>query len=270
MADGGWKLKIFDHAIDYWFSTTNAWNSAYQHIRRWREKTPKSRAAALTEALYWLSYAWNARGGGYASSVTPEGWKLLRERLEKAGAVLLESKEYASSSPLWWEIYLRVGNGLGWPKQRLLEIFSEATKKGKYFYTIYTDMAYYLVPKWGGSWQLVDTFIKDAVKNTQRVEGHSIYARIYRNMSAQETEEFNLFRDSLASWPEMKRGFEDIVRPYPHSAWNINNFAAFACMAGDKETFQNLRFRIGKTITPDAWPSNYSFDLCEHKFETQL
>jgi hypothetical protein len=68
----------------------------------------------------------------------------------------------------------------------------------------------------------------------------------------------------------MKRGFEDIIRRSPHSAWNINNFAAFACMAGDKQTFQSLRFRIGKTIMPDAWPSNYSLDLCEHKFETQL
>ena len=98
-------------------------------------------------------------------------------------------------------------------------------------------------------------------------------ARIFQTLSSrliQENEEFNLFRDSLATWPEMKRGFEDIIRRSPHSAWNINNFAAFACMAGDKQTFQSLRFRIGKTIMPDAWPSNYSLDLCEHKFETQL
>jgi hypothetical protein len=50
----------------------------------------------------------------------------------------------------------------------------------------------------------------------------------------------------------MKRGFEDIIRNCPHSAWDINILAVVACIAGDKETFQTLRFRIGKTIAPAA------------------
>jgi Domain of unknown function (DUF4034) len=268
-ADGGSKLATFQDAMGYFFSMSNAWDSDYRRIRHWREKTPESRAAALAEALYWYKYAWRARGNGYASSVTADGWKLFRERLEKAEAALLESKEYASSGPLWWDICLQVGNGLGWPKQRLLEIFSEATKKEKYFYTIYTDIAYFLGPKWGGSWQLVDKFIKDAVKNTQVVDGYSMYARLYWVISQLEELDFNLFHDSQASWTDMKRGFEDIIRNYPHSAWDINTFAAAACIAGDKETFQTLRFRIGKTTVPKAFPSNYSLDVCEHKFETQ-
>ncbi len=97
-------------------------------MRRWKEKTPKSRAAALTEAFYWFKYAWNARGQGSARSVSPEGWKLFQKRLQKAEAVLLESKPYASNSPLWWRIYIDVGTGLDWPKQRLLEVFHEATR----------------------------------------------------------------------------------------------------------------------------------------------
>ncbi len=96
-----------------------------------------------------------------------------------------------------------------------------------------------------------------------------MYARLYWSISQREDLDFNLFRDSLASWPDMKHGFEDIIRNYPYSAWNINNFAAFACIAGDKETFQSLRFRIGKTIIPGAWPENYSLDLCEYKFAAQ-
>ncbi|MGH6864015.1 MAG: hypothetical protein ACRECN_07040, partial [Methylocella sp.] len=123
-----------------------------------------------------------------------------------------------------------------------------------------------LAPRWGGDWRLVDTFVKDAVKNTQEVDGYSMYARLYWAIQQREDLEFNLFHDSLASWADMKRGFEDVIRNYPHSAEDINTFAAAACIAGDKETFQTLRFRIGKTITPGAWPSNYSLDVCEHKF----
>ncbi|MGH6822877.1 MAG: DUF4034 domain-containing protein [Methylocella sp.] len=265
-ADGGSKLATFQDAMYYFFSTASDWDSNYQLIRRWREKTPKSRAAALTEALYWYRYAWSARGNGYASSVTTEGWKLFQERLQKAEAMLLESKPYTSSSPLWGRICIDVGIGLNWSKVRLLEIFRESTKREKYFYKIYTGMVASLAPRWGGDWRLVDTFVKDAVKNTQEVDGYSMYARLYWAIQQREDLEFNLFHDSLASWADMKRGFEDVIRNYPHSAEDINTFAAAACIAGDKETFQTLRFRIGKTITPGAWPSNYSLDVCEHKF----
>ena len=66
-----------------------------------------------------------------------------------------------------------------------------------------------------------------------------------------------------------KESFEDIVRLYPHSAFNMNNFAAAACMAGDKATFQRLRLAIGKNIVVEAWPTNYSLDLCERSFAMQ-
>ena len=151
MADGRWKLAIFQIAMQYEFSNSHAWDTSYQLVRRWREKSPESRAAALTEALYWFDYAWSARGHGYARSVTPEGWKLFRERLQKAEAVLLESKPYASSSPLWGRIYIDVGNGLVWPKERLFEEFNEEIKKERDFNPIYSSMVVFLVPKWGGS-----------------------------------------------------------------------------------------------------------------------
>jgi len=82
-------------------------------------------------------------------------------------------------------------------------------------------------------------------------------------------QKFNLFKDTYASWPRMKKGFEDLMHLYPHSKWNLNMFASFACQAGDKKTFQEVRFRIGKSVVPEAWRSNYSLDLCEHQFPNQ-
>ena len=67
----------------------------------------------------------------------------------------------------------------------------------------------------------------------------------------------------------MKSRFEDLIRLYPHSAWMMNKYAAYACIADDKETFQRLRLRVGKMIMSNAWPQNNSLDLCDHKFPTQ-
>jgi Domain of unknown function (DUF4034) len=235
MADGRWKLDIFEIAMQYEFSNSHAWDTSYQRVQRWREKSPKSRAAALTEALYWYGYAWSARGNGYARSVTPEGWKLFQERLQKAEAVLLESKPYTSSSPLWGRICIDIGTGLGWSKEKLLEIFHESTKREENFYSMYVGMVASLAPKWGGDWRLVDTFIKDAIKNTQEVDGYSMYTRLYWAINQREDLEFDLFQDSLTSWADMKRGFEDIIRNYPHSALDINTFAAVACIAATRK-----------------------------------
>jgi hypothetical protein len=75
---------------------------------------------------------------------------------------------------------------------------------------------------------------------------------------------FELFRDSQANWPDMKRSFEDLMRAYPHSALIANNFAAAACMADDKKTFRALRLKIGKALTRESWPTNHSLDLCDN------
>lgn len=269
LADGRWKLVMFDRALAGQIAIIADRNKAYQHIRQWREKKPTSRTAAFVEALYWYGYAWDARGSGYANSVTPEGWQLFEQRLKKAEAVLIESESYASSNPLWGNIYLRVGNSLNWSKPKLLEFLHDQVSKNRDFEPFYFSTVNYLVPKWGGSWELIDAFVKDAVTETRDSRGNIMYALIYWKLAQDLDLQANLYSTTAANWAEMKQGFKDLIALYPHSAFNFNRFAAAACEAGDKETFQSLRFRIGKVVTPEAWPSNYSLDLCEHKFATQ-
>ncbi len=227
---------------------------------------PFSRAAALAEVVYWNEYAWNARGPGMADTVPADGWELFRQRLGKAEAILLDSKSYASGSPLWGRLMIKVGNGLSWSRPKLLQTFEEVTRDEKYFYPTYTETAWDLTPRWGGDWKLVDAFIRDATKVTQARDGYAMYARLYWSVDDCGCGEFNLFRDSLANWPDMKRGFDDLIQRYPHSAWLYNKYAAYACLAGDKDAYQSIRFRIGATLVPEAWPSHQAIDLCEHKF----
>jgi hypothetical protein len=70
----------------------------------------------------------------------------------------------------------------------------------------------------------------------------------------------------LVTWPDLKRGFDDLIRLYPHSGWNLNRYAAYACIAEDRETYLALRARIGKAPILAAWPHNHSLDLCDHMF----
>jgi hypothetical protein len=264
-ATGRPMLAAYSFALQTNLINTPDWDATYQKIKRWRTMSPYAPAAAIAEAEYWQWYAWNARGAGYASTVTPDGWKLFHERLQKAEAVLDESRSFASDSPLWGLAYIEVGTGLGWPKDRILRQLAESAAKDPTFSLLYTTTAYYLTPRWGGDWLLVDQLARSAVKSTEATEGWSYYALVYMSVDSC-CGTMNLFRDTDVSWPDMKRGFEDLVRLYPHSAWNVNRFAAYACVAGDKDAYVRMRLKLGKQVMPAAWLANYSFDLCEHKF----
>ncbi len=268
-ADGQWKLVAFSEAMDVLFWQPNDRDAVHEIVRDWRARNPRSAAAAIAEARYWSDYGWSARGDGPASSVAPEGWRLLSERLENAQKVLTDSKPYASESPLWGRVQIEVGLGLNWSKAELLRVFQESAARQPYFYSLYTEMVNALLPKWGGSWELVDDFIRAAVKNTEAVEGYSLYSRLYWAVDPCNCNGPGLFTNSLANWPDMKRGFEDLIHRYPHSAWLANRYAAYACMAGDKDTFVRLRLTIGKIIVPAAWPQSPSLDVCDHRFPAQ-
>ena len=69
------------------------------------------------------------------------------------------------------------------------------------------------------------------------------------------------------SWPRaMKAGFEQLIAATPKSNWNLNNFATFACRAGDADTYRKLRKQIGEEqLYEDAWPSNLTMEVCDER-----
>jgi hypothetical protein len=265
LADGRPKIWIYERALALYFDTVGDRTALYHAIQAWRRKSPKSAIAALAEVLYWRAYAWDARGSGYVDSVTNEGWKLFGERLGKADTILRESEPYASSNPLWGQLFLATGLDLGWPQEKMLREFTRLSQRYEGYEPIYWVMVRSLLPSYGGDWLQVNLFIRGMLKASKASDDYASYAALYwRAYTVQRPA--NLFQDSFADWQEMKQGFEELARRYPHSAFTLNNFAAAACMADDKQTFEALRVRIGKYLTQDSWPSNYSPDLCEHKF----
>ena len=235
-------------------------------VKAWQASNPRSPAAALMEIQYWIQRAWDARGHGYANTVTKEGWRLFDEHLAKAEALLQSTKTYAAQNPLWYRLYLDLALARGWSLERTSALFRTAVAAEPGFVGHDFVMIERLSPKWGGSFEQVDAFIQESVKRTRAEEGEALYARLYWAVSDGEQQPFNLFKDTRASWPRMKQGFEDMMKRYPDSMMNLNNYAAFACMAGDKKTYGVLRQRIGKEVRYDAWYANLTPEVCDHRF----
>jgi hypothetical protein len=264
--DGIPMISALKVGLEKNFDGTPDWDLILNRLKYLKTKFPNKAFVAIAEAIYWVEYAWDARGGGLASSVTPDGWKLFRERLEKAEKILIDTKSYSAKLPTWYDEMIIIQSALDRPEDERDKTFLEGTTKFKTYYPTYFTMLNFLTPKWGGSWGTVDNLVKWSVDNTKEVDGNSMYARLYWSAGDDLIKGTSLFKDTLVSWPKMKQGFEDLMSRHPKSKWNLNSFARFACMANDKETFLTLRKQIGKDVMDAAWPQITSLDLCETKF----
>lgn len=269
LGDGRPRMSALEAGLNLAFKTAGGWNKSQARIQNLKENFKEKPYVALAEAKYWIDYAWDARGTGYSSSVTPDGWRLFRERLETAERVLINSKYYAGNLPGWYDMMIEVQSLLGRPPEVRDKVFLEGVKKYKTYYPTYFTMLLHLSPKWGGNWEMVDAFVKSALENTRSVDGETLYARLYWVVYNSLPEGGRLFQDTRASWPKMKKGFEDLMARHPASKWNLNNFAKFACVAGDKKTFLALRRKMGGEIFGGAWSRGTTLELCEAKFGYQ-
>lgn len=261
---GLWKLTLFHAGIrgaiaDRVKAGEAASIELEARFAAWAAKYPKSAVPITAISSIHIERAWNIRGNGYAATVKPEAWAPFAQSIERARITLEQGKTIASVDPHWYEMMLEVATAQGWERERFDNLLNEALAKEPLFYQTYFSALEYLLPKWHGDLREIEVFALNATKRTSKTEGQGMYARIY--WYASQTQFGNsLFTDSVARWPKMKAGFDDVIARYPDS-WNINNYAKFACLAQDKITAAKLLKRTGASDDPSAWPKGM-FKAC--------
>lgn len=255
---GLFMVEAIQHGWDLHFSTPDG-ATAMRWVDKWARARPGSRLRKLVEAIRWQRQAWEARGGGYASSVPGEGMKLFRERLALAAKALEAAEPEGKQSPIWYWVALVVAGSSGQPQARFDALFEEAVGRFPHYHTLHYTRMNYLLPQWGGSFEAVDSFIQRSVERTRQVDGEAFYAWLYVDVARKF--DGDLFSGTKASWPRMRKGFEDMVARYPDD-WNRNLYATFACRARDRETTARLLTQLGgKAMLGEASPG-HTTDSC--------
>lgn len=226
------------------------WQVRKQRLDEWLKRKPDSVTARLAVAAFPVKYAWMARGGGYARTVSPQAWKLFAERMEEGRKSLAAVDARTRQDPGWYEMMLDVALSQGWPAERYDAIFFEAVEKYPYYTPFYFSRINFYSPQWYGSAQAEKRVIDDAVARTRSRWGEVLYARL--NWS---TSDFNMFRSGRVDWPRMKAGFEQMIKEYP-DPWNLHNFAKFSCYADDLKTLSTLLPRITPEPVVAAWQND--------------
>ena len=226
-------------------------------LTKWRAAFPHSDFILLADALALHAKAWDARGEGVASTVSPESWEIFAKSLGEAEQKLMSAPPSLKDTAVWHLILLTValeGRGV---KSDPRTVFLNAVKRWPRYLSFYRLIASRLVPKWGGSWEAVEAFIDHSSRQLESTEGMSFYARLYAALGDAVVKE-----RTAMNWTRMKRGFDDWIARDPNAVLK-NLYASYACFARDKSTFGKAMSLIPKQeLSLDSWLDGYSYEAC--------
>ena len=263
---GSWKLGFVYDAFD---ASAQLMDAPYDggtfdlidaRLDAWLKAYPFSRQAHILKAELLVKRAWLARGDGFAETVKPEAWPVYRDFLIKAAKTVHDVRAFAADDPQWHALRLGLARDLGAPPEQVAGIEDEALEQAPTYYPIYKAMLHSKQPQWGGDWAAYDDAVDKIVARTAATEGQSYYARIYGDL-AMSRFKGRLFERSLAKWPRMKQGLEDLVSRYP-TDWNWNLYGAFACLANDLPTLRMALARLGDKTDASAWKEMVDVRTC--------
>jgi hypothetical protein len=227
-------------------------------VTRWKSVVPKSVFVDFLRARIAYANAWNARGSGGSSSVSPESWDLFYIRLDEAEQILVNAPEELKGSPLWHNLLLAIVLDNPKSANKPDAVLERAAKRWPRYFELYELRLTRMVPKWGGNWADVEAFIEGWNRKLAATEGASLYARLYISFRNQNVTP----NETAMNWTQMKAGLEDLTRRYPSTLYK-NLRASYACNARDKDAFRSALAQLAPSeIDSRSWLSGHSYDAC--------
>ncbi len=232
--------------------TQQDWKRHISLVRQWVSAKPKSITPRIALAESYVNYGWDARGSGFADTVSDSGWKLLDQRVSQALQVLKEARSLPKKCPEGYVAMQQVALAQGWSpnaKQMLLE---EAVQFEPAYYYYYRAYAISILPKWDGQEGDLARFLKNAADLVAGDSGDILYFQVGAYVACLTDDQLKL------SWPRIQKGFRALEQRSGSALENTNYLARLAYMYQDPLVANRMFARIGEQWSEHIWgTSNY-------------
>jgi hypothetical protein len=235
-------------------------------LKEWR-KNIQGYTGCRARGSSFIRWAWQERGGGFADTVTDQGWEhfrkwlsLAREELERALKV----------NPLGWEAHvdlIEVGMGLELPHEFLDEHFRAAIKLCPQSYGAYQNMFQSLMPRWGGEPKVFLAFARDCIK-TEFWDDQipQLASRVMKDIAYDidaGATRYSAFRDP-DMWQTYQMYAETVQRTGPTKMQErvLNELAMFGAFGGHHQDVVDVFRRLdkeGRDFDVFGEPFTYAF-----------
>jgi len=220
------------------------WEESIELLNVWCQKHPENPEPWMQLSDAWKGYAWEARGSGWASTVTKEGRRLFKERIPKAYEAANKASEVAPQDCRTWASLVRMGTGCGYEKEKIQGLFEKAIAINPYRLDVYQCYWNYLQPRWYGSEEEMWAFArkyKDRFPSLITSAGYDAFW-VYADEGTPTIESRKKQLASVAEnvkksgyWPECEEAYREELRrgPYDLSVWT--SYCYWGNVAGRKD-----------------------------------
>jgi hypothetical protein len=213
---------------------------------------PNSSTLYLFKGDFYIKYAWEARGGGYANTVTPQQWKLFFERLAIADEALNKAWDRDPHDERIPTLMLKVE--LGEHKGPAVERkwFDRAMSVNPDDKSACYQLMTYLLPRWYGSDEAVLAFGRECYNSgnwsggitSQLITAHNVISSAYT--PAEKARYFS----QPAVWHDIQLIEEPYQRVIPGNNSQHSEYAYLASEAGHWDIVQKQFDIMGNNAVP--------------------
>jgi hypothetical protein len=267
---GYWKLRAFYDAVGQPApadQSDRGWERVFTRLARWRQQQPKDATPLIALASAWFNYGWEARGDGYASSVSNSAWADFQKRLGTAAQWLEKAQTLNEGDPEFYHQALLVGRSLQWDRSVLERYFAAGTALEPTYYYLYQQKAVYLLPRWGGREGEWEQFADQAANRIGGEQGDVVFFAIYSLMKQMHNINFLIFHRQAA--PRIVAGFRVIERLYGASPRRVNEACMASLLTDDPKTTAELLARADQDLDEELWEGRQRFEELRNEFWQQ-
>ena len=232
---GEWKLAWFYQAFQPESRPliTLGTDRVERLVEQWVHTTNSS-ASRTALASFELDVAWRVRGSGYWNSVVKRAGEEFERRRRQSIEILEKLDEENQCDVHCLTLSVDASDLGGWspPLRKLVRI--EPT----YSYA-FGDAATYLRPEWGGSYEELRKFAREAADATRLILGDALYAVVMDEVPFSD----DAHKIPNYDWDRFRSGLQAYQRAFPKSSTMLHELAYFAWRHADqkaaREAFEN-------------------------------
>ncbi len=218
-------------------------------LNTWIDRYPSSAIAHIIRGAFYISHAWEARGGGWSKDVKPEAWSIFNKRLNKAQTDLDRAHELDPQSPHAPRQMMRFNKQIGGSAEKQELLFQQVISRAPTFYYAYRSELEALMPKWGGTWEAMFAFARQTEKQAPpNTLLPLILAKAHLEAAVRSGNKKEYYRDT-AVWNDISRVYKRIIADFPDSERWKTEFGDFANAAGKKKLAKRYR-KLASTNDP--------------------
>ncbi|GAA4422861.1 hypothetical protein [Bremerella cremea] len=155
-----------------------------QRYREWIENHPDNcNMMRLGLFYHHRCAAYDARGGGFANTVTEEGWNVYREEIVKSWEVLEPMLEQEKIPAEGYTCLIMTGRDLQWEYEDINPLLRKSVVEYPMYHRTFAEEGVARLPRWGGRPADTRNLAKTAADKVGGDDGDMLYAHIARHVA---------------------------------------------------------------------------------------